>query len=604
MNLFLLALARTRIEPAAVNHSLRMIASRLPYLEGADTGQHVSRDGRLVASWVAHPPELTGGITYCSRQDDLLALYSGRPIVATDDGFDGTAPLDARLYLRRSDDWEQRLDGRYVIVRCEEGREVTVVSDRGGAYRVFTAEHGDVRWIGNNAHAVALAAGSTGFDELALASLLTFGWSFGGASLRANVTRLEPNARHTFRSDPMRWSTERRPAFIQAAPPAFDARQAAQVLTQTTAAFMDWPQRPLTVSVTGGRDSRLTFAAAARSRRGFRAKTSTSPHEAGYPNSADVVVARKLCEIAGIEHHTEIAPRPSDLDRTAQALSLMTMGSMSVGDVGSAPLELPQGALELHITGQGGEIARCYYGAAFDTALAASEAVCKHHIHLVPAPLANDAGLELVRRWVREWARARAEEGVPVPALGDAFYLEESMGGWAAAGHGTYEYWADTVCPLWTASLAPLMLALPARLRARDGFHNLVLREISGELWAVKFAGVSPRWPSLRKHQLVPGAVTKAHRRLRQINAELLRRAELRRRRNPVEPVDTIVDAQRRACELVASFPNHDAWRILDRGRVERILRGDPREMHPRSRDQISRVLTIFERPQMDRQPV
>jgi hypothetical protein len=226
---------------------------------------------------------------------------------------------------------------------------------------------------------------------------------------------------------------------------------------------------------------------------------------------------------------------------------------------------------------------------------AAAEAVYGQHVHMVPAPIVNEAGLELVRGWVQEWMVRRADEGIAPAALGDTFYLEERMANWASAVHGAFAYWADTVSPLWTASLAPLMLACPAPLRRRDGFHNLVVRELSPDLWKVPFAGSAPNWPSLRARRIHSDRVAHAQQTARKVQAELRRRIELRGRHANTQPPDLIVDAQRLARELAGAAPGHAAWQMLDRKRVEHILTADPRTMHPRSRHLIWRLVAVLE---------
>jgi uncharacterized membrane protein len=195
---------------------------------------------------------------------------------------------------------------------------------------------------------------------------------------------------------------------------------------------------------------------------------------------------------------------------------------------------------------------------------------------------------------VHEWTATRADEGVPTAALADAFYTEERMASWASGVHGTFEYWADTVCPLWTASLSSLMLACPGELRRRGGFQNLVLRELSPELWRVPFAGDTPHWPSLRQRRMRSDQLARAYRNLRKVHAELGRRIELARRHDNASYRDPIVDAQRLACELAEAFPGHAAWEVLNRKRVEHALAADPRAAHPRSRHLIWRLLAAF----------
>lgn len=593
MNLFLVALSRDPIEATSVTSALQNVASRVPYFSGAPLFVHSSADRRLVAAWISHPPERMGGIHYTAVRGDKLALFSGRPILVTEKGFDGRAALDPSLYLQPHSDWDDRLDGRFAVVQCDGGRQMTVTTDPLGSYQVFTAAQGDMRWVGNNAKSVALAAGASQLDMLALASVLTFGWSFEGRPTQRAVHRLAPNATHTFRDTA--WLVKSRPDIMSAVGTKFDARKAAQVLVGVTNALMDWPDRPITVSVTGGRDSRLTFAAAASGSHNFRAKTRTWPHEAGFPESADVRVARQLCEIAGLSHTTELGDPVGDVRRSAQMLSILASGTVSMGDVGTPPAEMEPGPLELQVTGAGGEIGRCYYGLGFKDAREASDAVCKHHVHMIPAPVVDSSGVELVRRWVGEWMVRRADEGIAVSALGDAFYVQERSASWASATHGTLDYWADTVSPLWSASLLPLMLACPGWLRRRDGFHNLVLRELAPDLWRVSFAGNIPRWTPLQRRRLHSDQVLAAYRKLRLVWAELLRRVELRRRHDAVQKDDPIVDAQKLARELAWASPGHAAWELLDHKRVKHTLEADPRTMHPRSRHLVWRLLAVFE---------
>lgn len=480
-------------------------------------------------------------------------------------------------------------------MRCDGGGHIAVSTDPVGAYQVFTSTSDDIRWVANNARVLALAARATEFNNLALASLLSVGWNFGGQPVRRAIQRLTPNATHTFSRDPAQgitWTSQSHNKVTTGK--SFNAGEAGRVLVGVTHALADWPGRPVTLSVSGGRDSRLTLAAAAAGSHPFFAKTISWPYETGFPDSSDVRVARALCAIAGIPHHTELGTAVSDLRQSVDMLSVLTAGTGTIGDAGIPPVDYPPGPLELHVSGSGGEIARSYYGLEFETPREASEAVCRHHINTVPAPIVNDSGLELVRTWVREWMDTRAGEGMAVSELGDAFYLEERMASWASGVHGTFEYWADTVCPLWTASLSSLMLACPGPLRRRDGFHNLVVRELSPELWRVPFGGDQPHWASLRENRIHSDRLARAYRNLRKVRAELRRRIELAGRRGTAGHTDPIVDAQSLARELAEASPGHAAWEVLNRKRVEHVLTAEPQAMHPRSRHLIWRLIAVL----------
>jgi hypothetical protein len=57
---------------------------------------------------------------------------------------------------------------------------------------------------------------------------------------------------------------------------------------------------------------------------------------------------------------------------------------------------------------------------------------------------------------------------------------------------------------------------------------------------------------------------------------------------------DTFIPLFHQTRVAVASQPQHEAWAVLDRGRVRALLARDPRRMEPRSRLQVARLATAF----------
>jgi hypothetical protein len=46
--------------------------------------------------------------------------------------------------------------------------------------------------------------------------------------------------------------------------------------------------------------------------------------------------------------------------------------------------------------------------------------------------------------------------------------------------------------------------------------------------------------------------------------------------------------------EFVLDQSQHEAWDVLDRGRVRRLLESDPVGLHSRSRHQVYRLASVF----------
>jgi hypothetical protein len=65
-------------------------------------------------------------------------------------------------------------------------------------------------------------------------------------------------------------------------------------------------------------------------------------------------------------------------------------------------------------------------------------------------------------------------------------------------------------------------------------------------------------------------------------------------RRGAGGPARAFAEAFRVTRDAVLSRPDHVAWGVLDRGRVERLLRRDPERLDPRSRAQVLRLATVF----------
>jgi hypothetical protein len=530
MNLFLVA-AGGGTRPAEI---LAAVAGRLPFFPGREVRSAAS------AAWIAHDD----GYVHASDEGEL-ALFSGRPIVWTAEReADGRGPIDPRFWL---DPPVDDLDGRYVGVRVIEG-EATVFADALGAYPVYRT--GDGLLVSNSAEVLRGALGTRSMRPEVLASLLGGGWSLSGDPLWAGVERIQPA----------------RPA---AGPGCgFDLDRAGALLVAAVRALADWPGRPSVVPVTGGRDSRLVLAAALAA--GIDFETTTG----GEPGHPDVEIGRALARRAGVEHrlieHDPNGSVTSDWRRAAALLDLTTSGTASLADAAGFPFgPRPDRPLPLWHSGQGGEIARSYYGPG-----GGDPADQLYHSFTGRRPgrseLLNDEGRRLVRGQVERFVEEQRAAGVEAADVPDVFYLHRRMGTWAGPTHGAVEYVRDTTSPLWSRRLLRDELGLPAGERASELFHRRLIERLAPQLLEVPYEGA--------RRSLARKALAEARRRIAP-------------RRDPADPFARILPEIR---DAVLSQPDHAAWQVLDRPRTESLLRSEAAALDTMSRYYAWRLATVF----------
>jgi hypothetical protein len=527
--------------------ALRSVAARLPFFPGRSVMESPG------AAWIAHSDE------YVHADEEGLALYSGRPFVWTGDSTaDGRAPLDPRFWL---DPPVADLDGRYVGVRVIRG-ELTVFADALGAYPVY--ESGGL--VSNSAEVLRVArGGSRSMRAPVLASLLGGGWSLSGDPVWEGIDRIQPA-----RPRPEPGS-------------GFDADRAAALLVAAVRALADWPGRPSVVPVTGGRDSRLVLGAALAA--GIDFETTTG----GEPGHPDVEVGQALARVAGVAwrpiEHDPYGSVTSDWRRAAELLSLTTSGTSSLSDAAGFPFGPRDGSPALWHSGQGGEVARSYYGLS---GAPLPDRLYRAFVGRRPGrtELLGAEGEQLVRAQIAAFVEEQLDSGIAPVDVPDMFYLHRRMGTWAGPTHGAVEYVRDTTSPLWSLRLLPDLLGLPAPARAREEFHLRVLERLAPQLvdvpfedgrgWAAQQSGLARR-------------LTRARALAGKVRAELRRRAG--RAGSGTDPFAAILPEIR---DAVLSQPGHEAWQVLDRARVEALLASDAAALDTMSRYYAWRLATVF----------
>jgi len=585
-----------RVESRAAPRALRALAGELAPLDPDAIETWESPGGNVAVAVIGHPPEQLS-ISYTHFEPSRMALFAGLPIFWEPTGeANGRDTLDPRFYLAPPEQWMHSLDGRCTAVRYDdEAGSLDVYSDLLGAYPVYSAQAGDgTIWLTNKPALLTDLLDLRDLNARALASFFTCSWAFGGDTLWEGIDRLPRASLHRFTRSGGHEVVPLLPAQTIASyfGSGADRRESARILVETVRASADWPGRSLRVPLTGGRDSRVVFAAAVATGVDFEATTLAFPHSPGFPDTVDVTLARRLAAESG-RAHTVTRPEPGlGVRKTARLLRLLSNGAVSVGTTGALTPPAAFSELPLIQSGQGGEIARAYYGIGAGSAAELAQSIYRHLVPPLPRPFVNREAEELVRTYVVDWVRERLDEGIAPADVPDAFYLLEKMAHWAGPSQSVYEWTSDTTSPLWSARLLPHEIGLPPEQRERELFHLRMLEELSPALTRIPFNGAPPRWPGFpsRNSSRIQHYRVLASK----IAQELQRRAQAHLARSPdagdAFTAEALVETRRYALDA----PSHPAWDVLDRKRVLRLLSKAPATFDPRSRRYLLGLATIF----------
>ena len=241
------------------------------------------------------------------------------------------------------------------------GGALEMFADALGAYPLYRGRAGKTHWLSNSAELVRDAVGSGEIEPAATAGLIATGWSLSWNPLWAGVHRITQGAVLALDADGSERETHQLPlaALATMIGGRFDPDRAARRLTAALGALTDWPGRPAVMQLSGGRDSRVLAAAAAAG--GVEAEMRTT----GTLDAPDVQLARQVTDVLGLEHRVA-SPQPDDgmhtrLPEMARWLALTGGGAISL-EHAAGYFSAREGPLPLWVNGQGGEIARAYYG--------------------------------------------------------------------------------------------------------------------------------------------------------------------------------------------------------------------------------------------------
>jgi hypothetical protein len=598
VNVFVLGRSKSGpLDDGTAKAALADLADRLPYLAEAEVRLWHSADGSAMAAHLAHGPDRLGGVRYAAFEPDRMALFAGRPLQwVAEDSCHGRDPLDPRHFLRPPEQWVEGLDGRCAIARWDPVDEaLEVYTDPQGCYPVFWAAIGDAWWLSNSPRVLARMKPAGELRRSALAALIGCDHSLDGESWWQGVERIPRGAVWRLRSGGRRETAERLPVSEMASlfGAGFEADLATRLITTAVAACADWPGRRNVLPLTAGRDSRTVLAAALRAGVELSTMTVALPWSPGWPETEDVRRGRELSYRAGLSHElAAIGPRASvfeDPAASARTLAVVAPLPVSQYDLMTLPPTLPSGPLDVVHMGLGGEFARARFGTG--TGLDAN-GLAEHLTNIVmpepPQPIVSPEGREVIARTVRAEVDEYLGQGVAPADVPDVFYLNNHMAPWGGGVQGAHEYVQDSVSAMWSWRLLAQEWGLPAEIRRRNIFQLHVLQRLSADLMRVPFQG--DPWPrSARPRRERYGHIAGV------LLDELRLRAPSRRPEwDGRSPIDLFASYLAHVREHVAAHPRHQVWDVLDRRRVERLLRRPAGLWDRRSRSYAWRLGTVF----------
>lgn len=247
---------------------------------------------------------------------------------------------------------------------------------------------------------------------------------------------------------------------------------------------------PVRLGLTGGRDSRLVAAVL------VRAGVPVDCHTAGFDDDPDVVVARQVAALVGVDHRVTapygatIAGDAVDVDVDARLREAVVLADGMLGAydrVGRIDDRFQRGLTPF--SGAGGEILRGYYAGAL--AETTDDAVVRHlRFRLLTgadrlAPEVRTA----YRADVEPWFAAARSQG---PVALERFYVEQRTRRWTGAARGSASIGSLARRPFLDNRVVALVRSLPLAARTSE---EVVARAMDGlvpGLSGLRFAG--HRW--------------------------------------------------------------------------------------------------------------
>ena len=372
---------------------------------------------------------------------------------------------------------------------------------------VYWTETDEHVFVGNRALLVHLLAmnGATcpTYDPAALPAFLAGGFFASESVPFEGVRLLAPNSALSVTSgrtsvvevsDALRQPGQRR-----FSPEALDELAAA---FRATFASLRSHDAPITVALTGGKDSRLIVAGLKSAAVPFR----TYIVDYGAANAADVAASAEVARRLGVEHevrhrgpdpHAGSSLQRIDLLKIVRDTLFVTDGMLSGYE--NVPRRSCYSSA-LNLAGNGGELLRGGYAKTARTWTREEARTYLLETFDRFSSFVRNGLADGYRDFVSSWVHAQPRRLTGASLL-DRFYLFYRCGRWSAAARAGYSLYQDLHQPLFDAQLIAQVQALPIEPRQDDRLNFELLRRLAPELLDLPFANKHWLFASAKQQQ-------------------------------------------------------------------------------------------------------
>lgn len=435
---------------------------------------------------------------------DSVALLNG-PALASGAGRQPhlTTDLLRAFETDGPDAVEAMLGGAYNFVGITPGRGLYAFVDFSGLYPLYFCQGDGFAVFSNRSTTAARVAGSSGWDQRALAWLIGHANLYGDRMPARGVSYLPPG-----RSAEVRWGGSnvalgRSPAWVWPAPSSdrgLDNLSSSEWDDVTDALVANFRALKAiddrtALALTGGKDSRLCLALAKAA--GLEATMPT--YTTGAADSPEVQVAAVVAKMAGFEHRCReplthlprdaSGSRAIDPDAVWRRLRQHTYRYEST----VCPWDGMNDHLRrtvLAVKGFGGELFRRGSAAQFRTKEARDVAEMaamfeNYQQRHDPLGLLPPDESRFQKQWLRDWVHDESEV-VRFDLLPERFYQEYRLGHWNGP-MGQNKAGRIDVNPLLSSRAVKSVLKLAPESRSNERLHFEVMRRAAPELVAIPF---------------------------------------------------------------------------------------------------------------------
>lgn len=580
MQLFVALSSDRSVDPVRITAATARIGRIVdghPGLAGSIPSTWSSPSRRTAVVSAGHPPERAGGVARTWRAEQRFQLLDGFP--AVDRPLDDDGPIDLG--------GAEPPEGRFALLDVD-GDEIALTGSPIGSYALYARrlDSGTVA-VSNVLPLLAALPPHARPDEDGLEDLLLAGWVFGDRTVWDGIDRLPPGTSRIAHGALTR-SPDRLidPALDAANRPVHrDLDVGAELLRDTIAAVARTHRGPLELGLSGGRDSRVILAAALAAGVTPHLYTLAVPDDPAYPETGDVVAARRIARTLGLD--LEVRTSETTLDDSERWMRLLASG-VSPFDATPSTVRVDAPTTTV-LSGTAVELGWMTYGqeVAASPAEDAIRAAIGSWVHGVPLPLGTRGGRERVIARGSAVARGWHAAGLPSRMLAEAVFAFERASNWGAPAHLVYAPFFDTVSPGWSARLLPELWSLDPEDLDRDRWRRRMIHRLCPEIEHLPFSGGSPTWPdeTTRDAYMVWGE----------------RRDKLRRflRSRITGSGIGRIPAQRASLEAMqrdvrrALDEDETLARVVHRGRVRRLCAQPVTRIDPRSLQRLVRVAHV-----------